>query len=90
MKKIAPFLLLAVISSSCKNTWTQSDKESFYEACMEDANKWSGGQDKSKTYCDCVIIKVMEKYPHVGDALDHIETLAVDPEIKGCRTPIYK
>lgn len=90
MKKLLAILIIPAAFTSCKSTWTQSDKDALYQACMEDATQWAGDRDHARTYCDCVTIKVMEKYPHVSDALEHIETLSTDPEIRACRTPIMK
>ena len=55
---------------------------------MEDANTWAGSQDKAKTYCDCVMQKVMEKFPHEADALDHIDSVINDPDIRSCKAQI--
>jgi hypothetical protein len=84
MKKALPLLFIAALfTTSCKETWTQEDKNSFYTACMEDAQPNYG--DKAKPYCDCVIGKIMAKYPHVSDALEHINELAADPEVRSCK-----
>ena len=86
-------LILAVGSlmlASCEGAWIQEDRDAFYEACMDDANTWTGDPAKSKQYCECVMIKVMERYPNVNDALDHIEELSRDPAIQQCKIPILK
>ncbi len=92
MKKlILPFIILSTaILYSCNNGWHQENKDAFYEACMDDANTWINDPDKARTYCECVIIKVMEKYPNVDDALADIDALARDPDIQACRVPILK
>lgn len=90
MKKIVPFLLLILPFTSCTNTWNEDDKQAFYDACMDDARTWIADPDKAKTYCECVTIKVMEKYPNVNDAVDQIETISKDPEIQQCKIPILK
>lgn len=82
-------LFLAVVLVSCKD-WIREDKEAFMEACMDDAQTWVNDPDKAKLYCECVLIKVMERYPNVNDALDNIETLSNDPVIRDCRIPIMK
>lgn len=76
--------------ASCQGAWVQEDKDAFYEACVDDANTWTGDPAKSKQYCECVMIKVMERYPNVNDALDNIEMLSRDPDIQTCRIPILK
>jgi hypothetical protein len=87
MKKLLPLFVLltcGVLFFSCKSTWTQDDKDAFYEACMEDASP-SYGPERARTYCDCVIGKIMVKYPYIGDALEHINELSADPEIRSCK-----
>lgn len=90
MKKIIAVLALFCLLPSCDLMWTQDDKDAFFEACMADANTWVNDPDKAKLYCECVVIKVMEKYPNVNDALENIELIARDPEIQTCRIPIMK
>ncbi len=57
---------------------------------MDDAKTWINDPSKARTYCDCVMIKLIDKYPNVDDALDNIELLSRDPEIQTCRIPILK
>jgi hypothetical protein len=90
MKKLLVILSCFVFLSSCQDGWIQEDKDAFYEACMDDANSWAGDPAKSKLYCECVLIKVMAKYPNVNDALDNIELLSRDPDIQTCKIPILK
>ncbi|MBX2905494.1 MAG: hypothetical protein KF744_05615 [Taibaiella sp.] len=80
----------ATLLTSCQGVWIQEDKDAFYEACMDDANTWTGDPAKSKQYCECVMVKVMERYPDVNEALDHIEELSRDPDIQQCKIPILK
>jgi len=91
MKKLIPLLLLIVLfASSCTGTWNQDDKQAFFDACMDDANSWVRDPAKSKTYCECVTIKVIEKYPNVMDAIEQIEMISKDADIQTCRIPIMK
>jgi len=90
MKKILPLLLFILPFTSCRNTWNQDDREAFMQACMDDANTWAGDERKAKTYCECVTIKVMEKYPNVMDAMEQIDMIAKDAEIQACKIPILK
>lgn len=88
MKKLI-WLLPLVALASC-NGWHQENKDAFYEACMDDARTWIDDPAKQKTYCECVIIKVMEKYPTVDEALENIENMSRDPDIQACKIPILK
>jgi len=90
MKKLLPLLSIVLLFASCRTTWNQDEKDAFYEACMDDANTWSGDPAKSKQYCECVMIKVMDRYPDVNDALDNVEMISRDPEIQTCKIPILK
>jgi len=90
MKKLLPYLSALLLVAACQTNWMQSDKDAFFEACVDDANSWTGNPAKSKQYCECVIIKVTEKYPDVNEALENIETISRDPDIQKCRIPILK
>jgi len=86
MKKTAILLLLMAAFASCKNTWDEDDKKSFYDACMEDAKSSGAPAEKIKPYCDCVFSKIMAKDPNENDALEHMDSLAKDPDLIGCKT----
>jgi hypothetical protein len=74
-----------MVSISCKNTWSQPDKDAFYEACTGEAIRWAGTQDRAKAYCDCVFSKMEAKYPNEDEALEHIDVLAKDTDLINCK-----
>ena len=80
-------LLLSAMVSSC-NSWDESDQQAWKQACMENAGKWTADQTNAQTYCDCVLEKMIRKYPNVNDALDHVADLAVDTEFYSCKENI--
>ncbi|MDR3681341.1 MAG: hypothetical protein P4L41_15350 [Flavipsychrobacter sp.] len=85
-----PILLISLLCiASCK-TWDGDDKEMFYQSCMDDAKGWAGSEANAKTYCDCVMEKVMKKFPNESDALEHIDSVINDPEIRNCKKTIGK
>jgi hypothetical protein len=89
MKKITVFAALILLSAtSCKNTWDQDDKDMFYKSCMDEANKWAG--DKAKPYCDCMLEKIIKKYPNENDALDHMDSVMNDADLKSCKDEVMK
>ncbi len=88
MKKFALVLLVSVGSVSCKNTWSQEDKDAFYQACTEEAKTWAGSDSVAKSYCDCVLGKMVQKYPNEQDALEHLDVLAKDTGLIGCKLQI--
>jgi len=89
MKKLIHILPFAILLTSCEG-WHQENKEAFFGACMDDARTWIQDPDKAKTYCECVMIKVMDKYPNVNDALENVELMSRDPDIQACKVPILK
>ena len=90
MKKYVTALVLMLSFASCKDTWNEEDKQSFYQACMDDAKTWAGSDARAKTYCDCVFGKMEKKYPNENDALEHIDKLAKDSSLIGCKTEIMR
>ena len=84
MKRIFPLLLLLCLCG-CKNTWNEDDEDTWRTACHENAMKWAGSDDKAKTYCECVLSKMKQKYPNENDALEHISELATDTALMNCR-----
>ena len=88
MKKTLLFALVLFSFTACKNTWDGDDKKMFYQSCMDEANSWAGSQEKAKTYCDCVMEKVMVKFPNETDALEHIDSVINDPDIHTCKTEV--
>jgi hypothetical protein len=91
MKKLIPLLsILFIFTTSCREKWTTGTKNRFYEGCTQEAQKWAGSPELAKTYCDCVFEKMSAKYPHEDDALAHIDSLAVDPDLIRCKEDIMK
>ncbi len=87
MKRVLLFGLL--LFASCKQ-WDSDDKQVFYQSCMDDAKGWAGSEADAKTYCDCVLEKVVKKYPSESDALEHVDSIIKDPGIQGCKVAIGK
>lgn len=88
MKRYIILVSSALCLQSCENTWDSETKEMFHQSCMEEATGWAGGEDKAKTYCDCVLEKTMKKYPDYKDALMHIDSVITDPNIQSCKTQV--
>jgi hypothetical protein len=83
--KILPFVAI-IAAVACRETWSMANTHSFYKACTEGAIKWTGTDENAKAYCDCVFEKMRKRYPHADDALEHLDSLAIDPELKKCKT----
>jgi hypothetical protein len=88
MKPCIFLIIILFIFSSCKNTWDSEAKDMFHQSCMEDAVTWAPSKDKAKVYCDCVLEKVMAKYPEMNDALEHMDSVIADPNIRSCKASI--
>lgn len=88
MKRCIVLISILFVFNSCKNTWDGETKEMFHQSCMEDAVTWAPSKDKAKVYCDCVLEKIMAKYPDMNDALEHMDSVITDPNIRSCRANI--
>lgn len=76
---------LLLVFSSCKNTWSQEDKDNYHQSCMESLGAPSDDQGKAKAYCDCMLEKITKKYPNVNDMMEHMEDVVNDPELQKCK-----
>ena len=88
MKKAFIFISLTLPCSSCFHVWDQEDKKLFRDICFQDARKWAGSDSKANAYCDCVMEKIVQKYPSETEALDHVDSIIKDPDLIECRTQV--
>jgi hypothetical protein len=58
---------LVLCCFSCKRKWTEKNKTDFVSGCMSRQVK-EMGIEKARTYCSCLIEKVVQKYPNANDA----------------------
>jgi hypothetical protein len=84
MKNLLPVMLIMLLCCSCENTWDSESKKAYYDSCMEEANNW-GTPEQAKAHCDCVLEKTMKKYPSVNDALENMDKIMVDEDLKACK-----
>jgi hypothetical protein len=66
MSKYFIFLFI-VCFFSCKRKWTDKDKSDFYSGCLSSASTNKDIKDP-KSYCSCLLQKVVAKYPNANDA----------------------
>ena len=66
--------VFAITSCGNKNKWTEKDKMEFLETCVSEASANPG--INGDTYCDCMLEKIMVKYPDPKDA-DKVTMLEV-------------
>lgn len=83
MHKILPILFLLGLCSC--NTWSDEGKDSWKQACNENAVQWAASKEDAQTYCNCALDKMMQKYPNINDALEHVNELATDTSFVACR-----
>jgi hypothetical protein len=53
--------------AACSRPWTEKDKAEFVAGCMSRAVA-DHGIDTAKTYCHCLLDKVVRKYHNARDA----------------------
>jgi hypothetical protein len=88
--KIVSVLLLLIVLTSCKDFWSGSTQRQFKEACTEQEIKSGNTKEKADAYCDCVLKKMMKKYPNEEDAFGHLGDLAKDSDLINCRNEVGK
>lgn len=73
MKKILFAFAISAALVSCssgggskKATWSDADKTSFSTECVNGASA-AMGADGAQKYCDCMLQKLMDKYPKAED-----------------------
>ena len=66
MKKIVFFLLAILGFFACKRKWTNKDKSEFLSGCLNKAIK-EMEESKAKPYCNCLLDKIVKKFPNAND-----------------------
>ena len=65
--KIYFFLLSLLVFFSCKRKWSEKDKSDFFSGCMSKTISNKDVKDP-KLYCNCLLQKIVAKYPNANDA----------------------
>ena len=81
-------LVSTLLLSSCTDFWYDSTQMKFKEACSDEAAKWSSSPEQTNAYCDCLLEKMMKKYPNDEDAIAHLGELSADTSLINCREQI--
>lgn len=84
MKRLLLLLIPVALLTSCENTWDSETKEMYLTSCKEDAT-WAKTDAEKDTYCNCMLDKLMTKYPKVSDFMNHIEDVMADTTLQECR-----
>ncbi|MBC8048024.1 MAG: hypothetical protein H7Y00_14600 [Fimbriimonadaceae bacterium] len=86
MKKLLIVFAIIGIFTSCssggkKSSWKESDKNDFSVECVSGATA-SMGEEDAKKYCDCMLTKIMDKYPKAEEVgsinMDEMTKMAED------------
>lgn len=51
---------------ACKRKWTEKEKTEFVAGCMKGAVR-DMGEEKARLYCDCLLKKLVIRYPNAND-----------------------
>jgi hypothetical protein len=61
--------LVAVFATSCKSgKWSDAEKSAFVDNCIPGASE--NPDIDAEGYCNCMLDKVMDKYPSAADVED--------------------
>ncbi len=85
MKKLLPFVCSILLLTACDNTWDSDARDMFHQACMKTALENNMTDDQATSMCDCRLEKIMEKHPNFAEAMDNIEEIINDPDLKDCK-----
>jgi hypothetical protein len=66
--KISIILVTVSIFISCKTKWSDKDRSEFISGCMQGGAVTDMGKEKAKNYCQCMLEKIIVKYPDRRDA----------------------
>ena len=76
------------IKSCLGGSWGTADREAFLDECIAAAQKTSMSEEKSKSYCACMLFKVEMKYPDPSKAVELTTEKLDSPEwkkiVRGC------
>jgi hypothetical protein len=67
MKISRVIFILIFFLPSCKRGWTEKDRAEFLSACTKGATQ-DMGPDKARQYCNCMLEKIVSRYPNALDA----------------------
>ena len=87
IKRISIVLLIA-LCASCTDFWSGANQRRFLEVCNESAMKSASSQAQADAYCNCVLKKMMKKYPNEEDAFSHMGELSQDTDLINCKTEV--
>ncbi len=83
MNKILAFIGVAATLAACNNNrgWSSVDRTDFIKGCYDEA-KVTFGEEKAKSYCECMQPVMEKKYPTVGEAKKITEAEMKTPQMQ--------
>ncbi len=84
-KKYIVLVLFWAFIAGCTEFWSGANQRRFTEACVEESLSWAGSEERASDYCECVLGKMMQRYPNDEDALLHLASLAKDTALINCK-----
>lgn len=85
MKKLLFLFCFSLFLYSCSESWDSESQQLFKQGCLEDAKERGMPENEAITMCNCRLEVAMKKYPHLADALENIDSLINDPQLKDCK-----
>ncbi len=85
MKKTVYAATIMFLITSCSGSWDEEGRRLFHQGCMESARENNMDESAAQSMCDCRLEKVMKKYPDFSEAMEHLQDIADDPEIRACK-----
>lgn len=84
MKKLLIASAAVLLFASCENTWDSDAKDMFLQSCMSTSLDRGIAQDNAENMCECRLEVIMEKYPSFSEAMDNLDKIMTDPDVKAC------
>jgi len=82
---LAAVLLVIVLFFACAKKekksdkeWYEEDKKTFMKECTKPNPEFKLTVEQKKKYCECMMEKIMAKYPNYSDANKHAEEVMKD------------
>ena len=85
MKRVLAVLASCFLLMSCENTWDDEARRLFVQGCMESAKESGMKETAAKSMCDCRLEKTMQKYPNFAEAMQNLNKVMDDEEVRACK-----
>lgn len=83
--KTAAALLSLLLFASCKEGWTDENKEGYKKSCLLSTAEWSATPAQAESYCNCSLEQVMKHYATIEEVLENKDSVQLHTELDACR-----